>query len=89
MSELGYSPKDRLMAILAKDNDIKQWCTERMSEIMHYRKQTSNTMSDFYNEILDPSKYIKKQQNEQKMAEQQSKIGIYPKEFNINKICSY
>jgi len=40
-------------------------------------------MSELYNEILDPSKYIKK------MAEQQSKIEIYPEEFDINKICNY
>ncbi len=39
MSDLG-NPKNRLMATLTKDNDFKQWFTERMSEIMHYRKQT-------------------------------------------------
>jgi hypothetical protein len=87
MSDLG-NPKNRLMAILTKDNDIKQWFNERMSEIMHYRKQTLNKMSEFYDEILDSSKYVKKERNGQEMAEG-NRIEIYPEEFNVNKICSY
>ena len=80
MSNLG-SPIERLMAILTKDDEIKQWFTERTGGIMHYRKQTLNKMTEFYNEILDSHKYIKNDQSEQN-------ISIYPQEYDIRKICS-
>jgi hypothetical protein len=81
------SPKERLIAILAKDNDIKEWFSERIGDIMHYREQTSNLMSEFYNEILDPTKYIKKERNDQLNEEIKVKITI--EEYDVNKICSY
>jgi hypothetical protein len=81
--------KERLMAILTKDNDIKGWFTERIDDIMHYREQTSNKMSEFYNEILDPTKYMFTEQNEQMNEEINVKGKITLEEFDVNKICSY
>jgi hypothetical protein len=89
MSDLG-SPKERLMAILTKDDSIKQWFTERIGDIMHYREQTLNKMSEFYDQILDSRKYIKKEQSEQIGGNsEENKIEIYPEEYDIAKICSY
>ena len=81
--------KKRLMAILTQDNDIKQWFTERIGDIMHYREQTLNKMSEFYNEILDSSKYGKNEQNKQSGKASGEGRMICPTEFDINKICSY
>jgi hypothetical protein len=81
-------PKNRLMAILSQDNDIKQWFTERIGDIMHYREQTLNKMSEFYNEILDSTKYSKNEQNKQS-RKASGRAMIAPTEFDIDKICSY
>jgi hypothetical protein len=88
------SPKDRLMAILTKDNDIKKWFTERISDIMNYREQTFNKMSKFYDEILDSHKYIKRrQENKQSEENSEKSRDIFYKlethEYDIDKICSY
>jgi hypothetical protein len=80
--------KNRLMAILTQDNDIKQWFTEKIGDIMHYREQTLNKMSKFYNEILDSSNYSKNKQNKQS-GKASGRRMINPTEFDINKICSY
>ena len=88
---LGCRNACRLIA-RTKDNDISQWFTERLSEIIRYRKQTLDKMSEFYDEILDSRNYIKKEQNkqsEENKIESIIKIGIYPEEWNISKICSY
>ena len=94
MFDIG-SPKDCLMTLLTKDNDIKRWFAERIDDIMHYRKQTLNKMSEFYDEILDSSKYIKKEQNKQ--SEENSPkpqitfhyLDIDSEEYDIAKICNY
>jgi len=88
------SPKDRLMAILTKDKEIKKWFTERISNIMNYQEQTFNTMSKFYNEILDSHKYIKRQQENKQIEENSRKswdifYKLEPHEYDIDKICSY
>jgi hypothetical protein len=88
------SPKDRLMAILTTDNEIKKYLTERISHIMNYREQTVKEMSKFYYEILDSRKHIKRQQ-ENKQTEENSRKSweifykLEPHEYDIDKICSY
>jgi hypothetical protein len=90
-SEMSYlgSPIERLMAILTKDKEIEQWFTERIGDIMHYRKQTLNKMTEFYDKILDSHKYIKKDQSKPNIRNSKEiEISIYPEEYDIRKICS-
>ena len=54
------SPRQRLMAILAKDKEIRQWFSTWIQDIIEFRNKASNMMSDFYKEINQPQKNIKK-----------------------------
>jgi hypothetical protein len=80
------SPKQRLMAILTKDNDIKEWFLAWIDGLIRYRKHTLEKMSKFYREINESYKNvhspIKIEENMEAM------LYIPHKEFNIAKICS-
>ena len=47
------SPKHCLMEVISKNNDIKQWFSERISDVTSYRSQTLDKMSKFYNEVVN------------------------------------
>jgi hypothetical protein len=53
------SPRHCLMAILSKDNDIKQWFSDRISDVTSYRSQTLDKMSKFYNEVINSHQHIR------------------------------
>jgi hypothetical protein len=92
MPRLGISPKQRLMAILTKDKDIKQWFFRWVEDIVNYRKQTSRKMSDFYNEVIKSHENIRRQHNQiqesDKEADDEAMIEILHEEYDITKICS-
>jgi hypothetical protein len=91
MLRLGISPQQRLMAILTKDEDIKQWFFGWIEDIMNYRKQTSHKMSEFYNEVIKSDENIRRQHNEiqeaDKEANEEAIIEILHEEYDITKIC--
>jgi hypothetical protein len=47
-----------LMAILAKDNDIKKWFSAWIESLIRYRKYTSEQMSIFYAEAVESQKHL-------------------------------
>lgn len=53
------SPRHCLMAILSKNNDIKQWFSDRISDVTSYRSQTLDKMSKFYNEVINSHQHIR------------------------------
>lgn len=55
MYRLG-SPKQRLMAILTKDNDIKEWFSTWIEGLITYRKATLDKMSVFIKEVNESHK---------------------------------
>lgn len=67
ISQLG-SPKYCLMAILSKDNDIKKWFSERISDVTNYRSQTLDKMCEFYNEVIDSQQNIRVNPKEQDLT---------------------
>ena len=83
------SPKGCLMAILSKDKDIKQWFSKQVGDILSYRSQKSEKMSQFSAEISKPQ--VKKRKQETRvqgsnMEPPQSKT--FYEEHDITKICS-
>ena len=52
------SPKHCLMAVLSKNDDIKQWFSERISDVTSYRSQTLDKMSKFHNEVVNSHQNI-------------------------------
>jgi hypothetical protein len=51
-------PKDRLMAILTKDNDIKEWFSSWIESLIRFRKYTLDEMSKFYSEVTEAHKHL-------------------------------
>lgn len=89
--ELG-SPKDRLMAILSKDKDIKNWFSTWIAYIVEYRRKTSENMLEFYDQINNPSRKRKSNHTPIKgiticLRPEGIKTSIWHQEYNIKKIC--
>ena len=76
------------MALLSKDNDIKQWFTKLLDDVIYYRKQTLKKMSNFYDEILDQHKYVKPHIMQSEKPQDKSSIAKIKIEYDITKICS-
>jgi hypothetical protein len=51
-------PKNRLMTILTKDNNIKEWFSSWIESLIRYRKYTLDEMSKFYNEVIEAHKHL-------------------------------
>jgi hypothetical protein len=51
-------PKNRLMSILTKDNDIKEWFSAWIESLIRYREHTLDEMSKFYNEVIEAHKHL-------------------------------
>lgn len=89
--ELG-PPQYRLMTVLAKDKDIKEFFSAYIGDIMNYRNATSNKMSAFHQNVLKPNvlkpyerakkKFYSKSQHQEKYTIQ------YDTEYDIAKIFS-
>ena len=80
------SPKQRLMAILSKDNDIKQWFSSWIESLIKIRKNTLEQMSKFYKEVNESHKSV----HSPMKIEENMKAMIYVphKEFDMAKVCS-
>jgi hypothetical protein len=87
MLRLGTSPKQRLMTILTKDKDIKQWFSAWIGDLRNYRSQTSERMSIFYDEVINSHKNIKQKEDIQQVKHKPVSESVY-EEFDITKICS-
>jgi DNA-binding PadR family transcriptional regulator len=83
------SRKARLLAILSKDKDIKQWFSGWIDDIIEYRRQTFDKMFKFYNEIINSHENITKQPvfNAEDKKEK-SALRLSYEEYNMAKICS-
>jgi len=81
------SPKQRLMAILTKDKEIKQWFSEWMQDIVNYRNYTSSKMSRFYDEISRPHENIRIK-DPTKGPDHKHVRDIFHQEYDITKILS-
>jgi DNA-binding MarR family transcriptional regulator len=87
MLRLGTSPKQRLMAILTRDKDIKQWFSAWIGDLMNYRNQISKGMSVFYDEIINSHKNIKQKEDTHQVKDKTVSKPVY-QEYDITKICS-
>jgi hypothetical protein len=80
------SPRQRLMTILAKDKEIKQWFSGWIGSIINYRSKVLDKMSEFHNEVNNADENMKVNNNQ---ANKSKKTKIYyPDEYNISNICS-
>jgi hypothetical protein len=84
--ELG-SPRQRLMAILTRDKDIKQWFWERLDNIIDYREQISKKMVGFCNEVINSQENTKRETGIQQ-SNKKPKPEPQKYEYNIARICS-
>ncbi|MET0785109.1 MAG: hypothetical protein ABWY25_00180 [Paenisporosarcina sp.] len=75
-------PKDRLMAILTKDNDIKEWFSFWIGSLIRYRKHTLDEMSKFYNKLIDAHKHL------YLPPPPEGIVFIQHDEYDVTKICS-
>jgi hypothetical protein len=84
LSKLGV-PQQRLMNILAKDKEIKQWFSGWIEGIIKYRSKVLDKMSEFYNKVNNASE-------NKKMDSVTLNIGkknrYQEEEYDISKICS-
>jgi hypothetical protein len=46
------SPKVRLLSIIKRDEEIRKWLSSWLKDLVNYQKLASETMSQFYDEIL-------------------------------------
>jgi DNA-binding PadR family transcriptional regulator len=81
------TPQQRLMIILAKDKEIKQWFSEWIGGIIKYRSKVLDKMDEFYDEVNNADKKLKID-NAQPHIDKKAKIISYPDEYNISRICS-
>jgi hypothetical protein len=80
------SPKQRLMAILTKDNEIKEWFSTWIEGIIKYRKATLDKMSKFNKEVNESYKNL---HSPAKIEDNMEAMLYTPRnEFDITKICS-
>jgi tRNA U54 and U55 pseudouridine synthase Pus10 len=88
LHQLG-SPKQQLMAVLSKDNAIKEWFYKQTVNILDYRTQTSEKMSKLSNEIANPKKYRRRLEARRQVSnEKLSQTEFTYEEYDITKICS-
>jgi len=59
LSELG-SPQQRLMEVVRRDKDIREFFSYYLEDIINYREGTLRNMSKLYRDVLKSSKAIKK-----------------------------
>jgi hypothetical protein len=45
------SPKRRMLSILRKDKDIREWFYKWIIDLVNYQKESLNRMNEFYKEI--------------------------------------
>jgi hypothetical protein len=81
--ELG-GPEKRLMAILAKDKDTRNWFSAWIAGVIEYRRQTSEKMSEFYDLIGNPKEYKRKIKFDSNTG---AKAHVMYEEYDIKKIC--
>lgn len=80
------SPKQRLMAILTKDNDIKEWFLTWIEGLIKYRKDTLDKISKFNKEVNESYKNV---HSPDKIEENMEAMLCTPhKEFRMTEICS-
>jgi len=81
------SPKERLMAILARDKEIKQWFSRWIAGIIQYRSRTSDKMSQFYDKVTRPNQNMKKESLNRNTGIKAS-IAVNYEEYDITQICA-
>jgi hypothetical protein len=59
LSTLG-SPQQRLMEVVRRDKDIREFFSRYLEGIINYREETLRNMSKLYGDILKSPKAIKK-----------------------------
>ena len=79
--------KQRLMAILTKDKDIKEWFSAWIESVIFYRKHISDQMLKFYSEVIDSHQNVHTPLPKDTTLEAEI-ISAYNNEFDITKICS-
>jgi DNA-binding PadR family transcriptional regulator len=86
---VGSLPK-RLIAILAKDKDIKRWFSAWIGGIIEYRSQTSDQMSEFYKKVINSNlRNMEKGKFDSKADKKRATTTYYyHEEYDITKICS-
>ena len=78
------SPRQRLMAIFAKDKEIKQSFLGWIQDIIDYRIKTFDMMSDFYKEINE----LHKKAVKLRIRKSEPVIEFLHEEYDMSKICS-
>ena len=86
LDKLG-GPRERLIIILARDKEIKQWFSGWIGGIIKYRSKLVDKMSKFHDEVNNADENIKKD-NIQINIGKKAKITSDQEEYNISKICS-
>jgi len=59
LSKLG-SPQQRLMEVVRRDKDIREFFSRYLEDIINYREGTLRNMSKLYRDVLKSPKAIKK-----------------------------
>jgi hypothetical protein len=90
LHELG-SPHERLMMILSKDKEVKNWLSIWIASIIEYRRKTSEEMLDFYNKINNRNRKRKSNHAPSKgitifVRPNRLKASILHEEYNMAKI---
>jgi DNA-binding PadR family transcriptional regulator len=81
---------ERLIVILAKDKDIKQWFSAWIGGIIEYRSQTSDQMLEFYNQVINSNLTNMEKGKFDSNADKKKAATTYyyHQEYDITKICS-
>jgi hypothetical protein len=82
------SPEQRLMGVLARDKEIKQWFSTWIQDIINFRIKTSKMMSEFYKKINKPQDSIKASPKTGDDRNAEPEIEILYEEYDMSKICS-
>jgi hypothetical protein len=71
------------MRILSEDTTVRQWFSHWIGSIIDYRRETSDRMAEFYDQITRTNENVKKSKINS------NKYGNYfrSEEYNIKKIC--
>jgi hypothetical protein len=83
LSKLG-SPRDRLITVLTKDSEIKQWFFRWIDNIMGYRQKTTEKMSY----VVDRLTNVSNNTETKGTTRQDTEKHTYWEEYNIRKICN-
>jgi hypothetical protein len=51
-------PKDRLMSVLDRDKEIKEWFSMWIRSLIRYRNSITDKMSKFYDEVIESNKHL-------------------------------